>query len=400
MTSSGRDEGRAAGRCLPGLDRSLVLSTAAARRVVVCAGYSASLLNFRGPLLRALVSGGHEVIACGPEVTPELLKALSELGVSFREVPCDRAGLSVRRDLQLLKALVTLFRSLRPDIVLNYTIKPVIYGSLAARLVGVPNVYSMITGVGYSFNEGVKGRWVVRTAASALLRLSLPSNRVVFFQNPDDCALFRRLGLLGDPERSVVINGSGVDIEAFRPAPFPHKLSFLLIARLLADKGIREYVAAARLVRSRYPEVRFRLVGPLDPNPSALRKEEIEEWVREGLVDYLGELHDVRPAIAATSVYVLPSYGEGTPRTVLEAMAMGRPAVTSNAPGCRETVVDGVNGYLVPVRDPKALAAALERFVQDPDLIASMGRESRRIVVDKYDVHKVNRVILETMRLA
>jgi glycosyltransferase involved in cell wall biosynthesis len=385
---------------LPGLDRSLVRSTLAARRVVVCAGYSPSLLNFRGPLLRELVSGGHEVFACGPEVTPELRNDLSELGVSLHEVPCDRAGLSIRRDMQLLKSLATLFKSLRPDIVLNYTIKPVIYGSLAARLAGVPNVYSMITGVGYAFNEGVKGRWIVRTAASALLRLSLPSNSAVFFQNPDDRALFRRLGLLGDPDRSVVINGSGVDIEAFRPVPLPDKLSFLLIGRLLADKGVREYVEAARVIRARHPEIRFSLVGPFDPNPSGLRKEEVEEWVREGTVDYLGELQDVRPAIAATSVYVLPSYGEGTPRTVLEAMAMGRPAVTSDAPGCRETVIDGFNGYLVPVRDPKALAAALERFVQKPDLVAQMGRESRRIVIDKYDVHKVNRVILETMRLA
>lgn len=321
------------------------------------------------------------------------------LGVAFREVPCDRAGLSVRRDLRLLRALVMLFRSARPDIVLNYTIKPVIYGSLAARLTGVPNVYSMITGVGYAFGDG-GGRRAVRMVASAMLRLSLPGNRAVFFQNPDDRSLFQQLGLLGRRGRAVLINGSGVDIDAYCPVPYPERLSFLLIARLLADKGVREYVAAARLIRARYPDVRFRLVGPLDPNPSALRSEEIQAWVNEGLIDYLGELEDVRPAIAASSVYVLPSYGEGTPRTVLEAMAMRRPAVTSDAPGCRETVVDGVNGYLVPVRDAEALAQALERFIQQPELIDRMGRESRRIVADKYDVHKVNRVILETMRLA
>jgi glycosyltransferase involved in cell wall biosynthesis len=384
---------------LPILDRPLAVPTGAARRVVICAGYSPSLLNFRGPLLRELVGGGHEVIACGPQATPELRKALSELGVIFREVPCDRAGLSVRRDLRQLRALMALFRSVEPDIVLNYTIKPVIYGSLAARLAGVPHIYSMITGVGYAFGEG-RGRRAVRTAASALLRLSLGSNRAVFFQNPDDRAMFEQLGLLGQRGRAILINGSGVDIEAYQPAPFPDQLSFLMIGRLLADKGVREYVAAARLIRARYSDVRFRLVGPLDPNPSALRKEEIEDWVREGLIEYLGELQDVRPAIAATSVYVLPSYREGTPRTVLEAMAMGRPAVTTDAPGCRETVLDGVNGYLVPVRDAEALAQALERFIQEPELVGQMGGESRRIVADKYDVHKVNRVILETMRLA
>jgi glycosyltransferase involved in cell wall biosynthesis len=381
------------------LDHPLAISTAASRRIVVCAGYSPSLLSFRGPLLRELVGHGHEVIACGPRAAPELREALGMLGVAFREVPCDRAGLSVRRDLRLLRALVMLFRSARPDIVLNYTIKPVIYGSLAARLTGVPNVYSMITGVGYAFGDG-GGRRAVRMVASAMLRLSLPGNRAVFFQNPDDRSLFQQLGLLGRRGRAVLINGSGVDIDAYCPVPYPERLSFLLIARLLADKGVREYVAAARLIRARYPDVRFRLVGPLDPNPSALRSEEIQAWVNEGLIDYLGELEDVRPAIAASSVYVLPSYGEGTPRTVLEAMAMRRPAVTSDAPGCRETVVDGVNGYLVPVRDAGALAQALERFIQQPELIDRMGRESRRIVADKYDVHKVNRVILETMRLA
>jgi glycosyltransferase involved in cell wall biosynthesis len=384
---------------LPTLDHPLAVSTRVSRRIVVCAGYSPSLLNFRGPLLRELVGRGHEVIACGPQAAPELREALRVLGVAFREVPCDRAGLSVRRDLRLLRSLVMLFRSTRPDIVLNYTIKPVIYGSLAARLAGVPNVYSMITGVGYAFGEG-RGRRAVRMAASAMLRLSLPSNRAVFFQNPDDRSLFQQLGLLGRRGRAVLINGSGVDIDAYRPVPYPQQLSFLLIARLLADKGVREYVAAARLIRARYPDVRFRLVGPLDPNPSGLRGEEIQAWVNEGLIDYLGELEDVRPAIAASSVYVLPSYGEGTPRTVLEAMAMGRPAVTSDAPGCRETVVDGVNGYMVPVRDAGALAQALDRFIQQPELIDRMGRESRRIVADKYDVHKVNRVILETMRLA
>jgi glycosyltransferase involved in cell wall biosynthesis len=383
---------------LPGLDQPLAVSRRASRRIVVCAGYSPSLLNFRGPLLRELVGRGHEVIACGPRAARELREALGVLGVAFREVPCDRAGLSVRRDLRLLRALVMLFRSARPDIVLNYTIKPVIYGSLAARLAGVPNVYSMITGVGYAFGDG-PGRRAVRMAASAMLRLSLPGNRAVFFQNPDDRSMFEQLGLLGRRGRAVLINGSGVDIDAYRPVPYPQRLSFLLIARLLADKGVREYVAAARLIRARYPDVRFSLVGPLDPNPSALRGEEIQAWVNEGLIDYLGELEDVRPAIAASSVYVLPSYREGTPRTVLEAMAMGRPAVTSDAPGCRETVVDGVNGFLVPVRDAGALAQALDRFIQQPELIDRMGRESRRIVADKYDVHKVNRVILETMRL-
>jgi glycosyltransferase involved in cell wall biosynthesis len=199
-----------------------------------------------------------------------------------------------------------------------------------------------------------------------------------------------------------MINGSGVDLGAFRPAALPQgDVSFLLIARLLKDKGIREYVEAARQVRAQYPRTSFHLVGRLDQgNPAGISARELHDWQTEGVVEYLGRLDDVRPAITATSVYVLPSYREGTPRTVLEAMAMGRPIVTTDAPGCRETVRHGVNGYLVPVRDADALAQAMARFVEEPGLIAAMGRESRRIAEEKYDVHKVNRVILQAMRLA
>lgn len=385
---------------LPAVHLPLDVRARAAKRIVVCAGYTPSLVNFRGPLLRELAGRGHRVIACGPETSPALCRALSELGVEFHRIPCDRAGFGLHRDLELLFALVALFRSVRPDIVLSYTIKPVIYGSLAARLAGVPTVYSMITGLGYAFaGEGIARR-TLQAAAAQLLRLSLRGNRAVFFQNPDDRAVFQQCGLLRTPEQAVVINGSGVDLEWFEPSPLPDQLSFLMIARLLVDKGVRDYAAAARLIRSRYPGVRFRLVGPFDPNPGALREEEVRAWVQEGLIDYLGALEDVRPAIATSSIYVLPSYyGEGTPRTVLEAMAMARPVVTTDAPGCRETVREGINGYLVPVRDPQALARALEHFILDPHLIRRMGQEGRRMAAEKYDVHKVNRVIMETMRL-
>lgn len=385
---------------LPAVERPKDRADQASKRIVVLAGSSPSLVNFRGPLLRELVSRGHTVVACGPPTEPWLPEALRDLGVAFHEVPCDRTGFSIRRDLGLLFALVVLFREIRPDIVLSYTIKPVIYGSLAGRLAGVPAIYSMITGLGYTFGGEAFSRRILRAVATRLFRLSLRGNRAVFFQNPDDRAVFHGLGLLRSPEQAVLINGSGVDLDLFPPVPLPESISFLMIARLLVEKGAREYAEAARLIRARHPEVRFRLVGPFDPNPSALREEEVRAWVREGLLEYLGPLDDVRPAIAQSSVYVLPSYyREGTPRTVLEAMAMGRPAVTTDAPGCRETVQDGVNGYLVPPRDGPSLARALERFIENPALIKRMGRQSRRIAAERYDVHKVNRVILQAMSL-
>jgi glycosyltransferase involved in cell wall biosynthesis len=233
-----------------------------------------------------------------------------------------------------------------------------------------------------------------------LYRASLRGVRAVFFQNPDDERVFRDLRLLRRDVRSVLVNGSGVDLQTFRPVPFPPMISFLMIARLLSLKGIHVYAKAAQIVRARHPGVPFRLVGWIDDTPDAIREEDLRSWVDHGTIEFLGKLDDVRPAIAAASVYVLPSYREGTPRTVLEAMAMGRPVVTTDAPGCRETVRHGCNGFLVPVGDSEALATALERFILSPGLITEMGQESRRMAVEKYDVHGVNKIMLNEMGLA
>jgi glycosyltransferase involved in cell wall biosynthesis len=369
--------------------------------VAVLGSFAESLISFRGPLLRELIHLGHGVVACAPAAPAPVIASLAAIGVAYRDVPIRRTGLRPDQDLYALCALTALFRKLRPDVVLSYTIKPVTYGLLAARLAGVPRRFAMITGLGYTFiGAGLQAK-LASVAARQLYRLSLRGADRIFFQNPDDLALFEGLRLFRS-EQAVMINGSGVDIDVFRPAPLPQgDVSFLLIARLLRDKGIREYVEAARQVRASYPRTRFHLVGRLDEgNPAAISAQELRAWETEGIVRYLGRLDDVRPAVAAASVYVLPSYREGTPRTVLEAMAMGRPIVTTDAPGCRETVRPGVNGYLVPVRDADALARAMARFVEAPELISAMGRESRRIAQEKYDVHKVNQVILQAMRLA
>lgn len=214
----------------------------------------------------------------------------------------------------------------------------------------------------------------------------------------DDKSEFINNGLLGK-EKAVIINGSGVNLEKFKPVKLPQENTFLFIGRLIKDKGIMEYLEACKIVKTKYYDVRCLLVGPYDSNPSALKPEELKPYIDGEIIEYFGEKKDVRPFIAQCSTYVLPSYHEGTPKTVLEAMAMGRPIITTDAPGCRETVIDGLNGFLVPVKDSEKLARKMIWMIEHKEEVEKMGQESRKICEEKFDVNKVNEVILKTMGL-
>ena len=370
-------------------------------RVLVIAGLPDSLLNFRGSLLAHMVTRGLEVHVTAPDL-PEgctLRRQLEGRGLKVHNIPLRRTGTNPLADLCALWALRSLMRRIRPDVMLGYTIKPVIYGTLAAWLAGVPRRYVLITGLGYAFTGQTSGlRGKVKVLVQLLYRLALSRVHNVFFQNPDDQALFRQMGLLPSGTASVVVNGSGVDLASFSVAPLPQGAPhFLLIARLLGDKGVREYAQAAQRIKASYPQVQFSLAGWLDEHPDSISQNELDEWVAAGTLKNLGRLQDVRPAIANCSLYVLPSYREGTPRTVLEAMAMGRAIITTDAPGCRETVIDGENGFIVPVKAVNELVAAMERFIDQPQLIHQMGAKSRLLAEQKYDVHKVNAMMLAGM---
>lgn len=373
-------------------------------RVLVIAGFAESLLKFRRHLLITMVGGGLEVHVAAPDL-PEgcsLRKRLVECGFEVHAIPLRRTSTNPLADVCAMWALWSLMRRIQPDATLSYTIKPVIYGTLAACMARVPRRYALITGLGYAFTGQASGlRGNVKAVVQCLYRQALRRVHKVFFQNPDDQDLFRQLGLLATGIESVVVNGSGVDLESFSLAPLPQGAPhFLLIARLLGDKGVREYAWAAQRIKATHPQVKFSLVGWLDENPDAIHQAELDTWVEAGTLCYLGRLQDVRTAIAQCSVYVLPSYREGTPRTVLEAMAMGRAVITTDAPGCRETVVDGCNGFLVPIKAVDALVDAMERFIQEPDLARRMGQRGRDLAEDKYDVHKVNAVMLREMGLS
>lgn len=367
-------------------------------KFLLIAGYTESITTFRGRLVADLMLAGCEVHVAAPALamTPQVATQLGLAGGSLHDIPIVRAGSNPIADVRAFLMLWQLMRKVKPTITLPYTIKPVIYGTIAAWLAGVPHRYALVTGLGYAFT-GTRSGLVTRLVRT-LYRFSLRRAHMVFFQNPDDERLFRQLSLLPASVPSVVVNGSGVDVVAFANHPLPPgSPAFLMIARLLGDKGVREYAEAARRIKRQHPDVSFRLVGWIDSNPDAIVQGELDAWVADGSIEFLGKLTDVRPAIAASTVYVLPSYREGTPRTVLEAMAMGRPIITTDAPGCRETVVDGENGYLVPTQSVDALVEAMLRFIDDPALAERLGTRSRKIAVDKYDVHKINAVMLREM---
>lgn len=368
---------------------------------LMVAGFSDSLLNFRGPLIEALMLRGVNVHVAAPHLPQgdETRLKFEKLGLTVHNLIIDRTSTNPLTDLVTLWSLWALMRRIRPNYVLSYTIKPVIYGSIAAWLAGVPHRFAMLTGLGYTFQCEPQVRRL-RVLVQYLYKWSLSKVNLIFFQNLDDLALFRQLRILAKNTPTCLVNGSGVDVDRFSVAPFtPGPMRFLLIARLLGDKGIREYVQSARLLKSRYPDVTFALVGWIDSNPDAISQVELDAWIAEGSIDFLGRMSDVRPAISACSVYVLPSYREGKPRTVLEAMAMGRPVITTDAPGCRETVVDGENGFLIPIKSVDALVVAMERFINNTSLLTHMGVRARQMAEEKYDVHKVNKVMLTAMKI-
>jgi len=367
--------------------------------VLVLGGTPRSLLNFRGPLLTALNRRGHAVIACSAPAPADVIESLRSLGAVFRVIPVERVSLNPLADLKLCLAIINLIRLEKPDVVLAYTAKPVIFGGIAVWLMGIGTFYAMITGLGYAFIGQTPKQRLINLIVRLLYRFSLRKSAGIFFQNTDDKQMFRAKRLISTQANVRVINGSGVDLERFKPTSLPSEAVFSLLARLLADKGVREYRAAARRLKEKYPHARFLLAGSLDVNPTSISKEELQTWIDEGVIEYRGLLDDVRPFLSETQVYVLPSYREGMPRSVLEAMAMGRPIITTDVPGCRETVINGQNGFLVPAQNSEALEQAMENFILDPSLAQRMGASSLELASSKYDVNKVNALLMKTMGL-
>ncbi|MCF8708247.1 glycosyltransferase family 4 protein [Rhizorhapis sp. SPR117] len=371
-------------------------------KILILSSLAYSLTNFRGRLLFAMSSAGHEVIACAPDEDREVKTALATMGIGFRCTPMGRTSSNPFGDLRTLWAYVRLIRQERPDVVLAYTQKPIIYGGLAARLCGVKGFHVLMSGLGYVFGPEAEHRRLLRAIVRRLYRAGVRRAKTIFVFNGDDRNEMIRQGIIHHDQHVVQVPGSGVDIDYYAHQPMPAgPPCFLMIARLMRDKGVMEYVDAARKLKQRYPETRFHLLGRIDTdNPTGFTPAQINGWAREGIVEYHEETRDVRPFLAMSHIFVLPSYyREGLPRTLLEALATGRPIITTDMPGCREPVIEGYNGFLVPPRNSGALASMMERFLSDPSLAPAMSARARQTAVTHYDVEKVNALLLDSMQL-
>lgn len=357
-------------------------------------------MRFRGALLTEMVKRGHEVVGIAPQFTPDTGPELRAMGVEYVPVVMQRRGLNPLSDLGFIFRLKRILRETKPDILLSYTIKPVVYGAIAARLAGVPKTYSLVTGLGYAFTKGngLKRR-LLFNVARGLYTAGFRFSDGALFQNPDDPEFFRHIGVLPANLPVAITGGSGVDLDHYNRTELPEQPSFLCLSRFLRSKGVVEYAEAAMRLKRKYPEAVFRLVGPREYGPDGIDDDTLRSWQQAGL-DVLPAVNDVRPYLTDCTTYVLPSfYREGVPRSILEAMSTGRAVVTTDAPGCRETVQQDVNGFLVPVHDVDELERAMNTLITDSELCKKMGRESRRIAEEKFDVREVNKTILEFMGL-
>ena len=376
---------------------------ASAQRVAVIASYGLSLTNFRLELLKRMVANGHSVLALAPEIGSDTSKTLSDIGVTYREIPMSRAGINPLEDLKTLRSLTSELRDFKPNVVLPYTMKPIIYGNLAARRVGACRRYALFTGLGYTFSEEnpTGKRAFVRAVAVRLYRAALRGLDLAFVYNPAEEADIRKFGLVPADVPVLRVPGSGVDLSRYEDSALPNgPVQFLMIARLLKSKGVGIYVEAARILKERGIAAEVCLLGPLDPNPDGYSEADVNEWQAKNILTYLGATKDVRPYIRNASAIVLPAiHREGIPRTVLEAMSMGRAVITTDVPGCIDSIVDGEDGFIVPAGDARALADAMERLAADGCLAAAMGRSGRKRAEDFFDVHKVNEILLHAMGL-
>lgn len=368
-------------------------------KIIIVGNFARWLVKFRGSLMSAMIEKGHEVHACAPNAPAEIKTALKKMGVIYWDIPLKRSSLNPLDDIKLFFSLSRLFRTIQPDLFFGYTIKPILIGSTAAWMAGIPRRYTMIEGLGYLFND-TRGGNFTSVLATFLYRICIAINHKVFFLNTADVTFFLDKKMLPRKVGIVLLNGIGVDLDEYQWTAPPKHISFLFASRLLLEKGILEYIHAARILKKKYPDIKFKVAGWIDDNPSSITVKDLQEWKDEGTIEYLGNLDTIQTALASSSVFILPSfYKEGLPRSILEAMSTGRPVITTDIPGCRDAVIQGETGLLVPVKQSEILAKAMEKFITDPQLIVKMGTKGRQLAENKFNSCQINRQILNAMEL-
>ncbi|MFQ2679232.1 glycosyltransferase family 4 protein [Aeromonas caviae] len=352
------------------------------KKIVLVANTSWSMFNFRYGVLSRFLDEGYKLTIIAP--ADEFSDKLRAMGCTVINLQMSAKGVNPLQDVKLITTLYQLYKKINPDFIIHYTIKPNIYGSIAAKLAGISSL-AITTGLGYTFVNNN----IIAKIARKLYKFAFLFPEEVWFLNDDDRHVFIKNKLIQD-NRAVLLHGEGVDLEYFQPLPSiirDGETRFLLIARMLWDKGIGEYVEAARLIKAKHKNVRFQLLGACGvENPSAIQREQISEWERQGVVEYLGTTTDVRPIISTVDCVVLPSYREGIPRTMLEAAAMAKPLIVTDVAGCRDIVLPSETGYMCPAEDAEALAMCCEKIIMLPvHERITMGHAGRKLMLKNFD---------------
>ena len=356
-----------------------------------------TIYNFRGDLLKEIKEKGYEVVVTGPN--KDNIEKIEELGVQFEEIPLDKNSTGIIENIKYYQKLKDVFKRQRPDIILTYTIKPVIFASIAAKKTGVKKIYAMITGLGQIYANNDFKTKIIRLICGLGYKKAFKCCNKVIFQNKDDkkeCIVRKYI----KEEKCEVVNGSGVNMERFKKAPLPNENIFLMVSRMMKTKGTKEYFEAAKIVKEKYPDTKFLYVGSTEDTNAFIKIEDVQEYIDDGIVEYLGETENVPEMIRKSSVFVLPSYyREGVPRTLLEALAMARPIITTDNVGCRETVNENKNGFLIPVKDSKVLAEKMIYMIDHREELENMAEASYQYCINKFDVNIINKKILKIMEI-